>query len=169
MGKGIVRRIFKGDKVIWAIFFILCSLSLVEVFSALSRQTYKTHNYWQPITKHALFLIAGVGVVWFIHNMKISFFSPLFIKKHKNNTLKYFNQEAKVYLRGYYKKEPIDEKKDIYPIAHSGNYSHNNRQSRRKAQVPAIAPNLNYQCHNKGPESFLCRQHYARDSYKQEH
>lgn len=72
MGKGIVRRIFKGDKVIWAIFFILCSLSLVEVFSALSRQTYKTHNYWQPITKHALFLIAGVGVVWFIHNMKIS-------------------------------------------------------------------------------------------------
>ncbi len=72
MGKGIARRIFKGDKVIWTIFFLLCSLSLVEVFSALSRQTYETHNYWQPITKHAMFLIAGVGVVWFIHNMKIS-------------------------------------------------------------------------------------------------
>ena len=72
MGKGITRRIFKGDKVIWTIFFLLCSLSLVEVFSALSRQTYATHNYWQPITKHAMFLIAGVGVVWFIHNMKIS-------------------------------------------------------------------------------------------------
>lgn len=72
MGKGIARRIFKGDKVIWTIFFILCSLSLVEVFSALSRQTYATHNYWQPITKHAMFLIAGTGVVWFIHNMKIS-------------------------------------------------------------------------------------------------
>ena len=72
MGKGITRRIFKGDKIIWIIFFLLCSLSLVEVFSALSRQTYETHNYWQPITKHAMFLFAGAGIVWFIHNMKIS-------------------------------------------------------------------------------------------------
>lgn len=72
MGKGITRRIFKGDKIVWTIFFILCALSLIEVFSATSRQTYKTHNYWQPITKHAVFLLSGVGVVWFIHNMKIS-------------------------------------------------------------------------------------------------
>ncbi len=72
MGKGITRRIFKGDKIIWVIFFLLCSLSLIEVFSALSRQTYETHNYWQPITKHAMFLFAGIAVVWFIHNMKIS-------------------------------------------------------------------------------------------------
>lgn len=72
MGKGITRRIFKGDKIVWTIFFILCALSLIEVFSATSRQTYETHNYWQPITKHAVFLLSGVGVVWFIHNMKIS-------------------------------------------------------------------------------------------------
>lgn len=72
MGKGITRRIFKGDKIIWTIFFLLCALSLIEVFSATSRQTYETHNYWQPITKHAVFLLSGVGVVWFIHNMKIS-------------------------------------------------------------------------------------------------
>ena len=71
MGKGITRRIFKGDRVVWTIFFILCALSLIEVFSATSRQTYGSGNYWQPITKHALFLIAGVGVVWFIHNLKI--------------------------------------------------------------------------------------------------
>lgn len=72
MGKGIARRIFKGDKIIWTIFFILCALSLIEVFSATSRQTYETHNYWLPITRHAIFLLSGVGVVWFIHNMKIS-------------------------------------------------------------------------------------------------
>lgn len=72
MGKGLTKRIFKGDKIIWTIFFILCALSLVEVFSASSRKTFITHNYWQPITRHAMFVIAGVGVVWFIHNMKIS-------------------------------------------------------------------------------------------------
>lgn len=72
MRKGLTKRIFKGDKIIWTIFFILCALSLVEVFSASSRKTFITHNYWQPITRHAMFVIAGVGVVWFIHNMKIS-------------------------------------------------------------------------------------------------
>lgn len=72
MGRGITKRIFKGDKIIWTIFFILCALSLIEVFSASSRKTFETHNYWQPITRHAMFVIAGVGVVWFIHNMKIS-------------------------------------------------------------------------------------------------
>ena len=72
MGKGISKRIFKGDKIIWTIFFILCALSIIEVFSASSRKTFETHNYWQPITRHAMFVIAGVGVTWFIHNMKIS-------------------------------------------------------------------------------------------------
>lgn len=71
MGKGITKILFKGDKVIWAVFFILCVLSLIEVFSATSRLTYGSGNYWSPITKHASFLIAGVGVVWFMHNMKI--------------------------------------------------------------------------------------------------
>ncbi|MBQ6694864.1 MAG: FtsW/RodA/SpoVE family cell cycle protein [Bacteroidaceae bacterium] len=69
MGKGITGRLFKGDRVIWCVFFILCVLSLIEVFSASSRQTYNT-SYWAPITKHAIFVIAGVGVAWFMHNMK---------------------------------------------------------------------------------------------------
>ena len=72
MGKGIARRIFKGDRIIWIIFFLLCALSLVEVFSAISRQTYKSHNHWQLITQHAVFLLGGAGVAWFIHHMKIS-------------------------------------------------------------------------------------------------
>lgn len=72
MGKGIAKRIFKGDKIIWIIFFLLCALSLVEVFSAISRRTYTSNNHWQLITNHAIFLLAGVGVAWFIHNMKMS-------------------------------------------------------------------------------------------------
>ena len=71
MVKNVTRKLFKGDKVVWAVFFILCALSLIEVFSASSRMTYEMGSYWKPITKHALFLIAGIGVVWFFHNMKL--------------------------------------------------------------------------------------------------
>lgn len=83
MGKITTKRIFKGDKIVWAVFFILCALSLIEVFSASSRQTYELGNYWKPITKHAIFLFAGVCVVWFIHNLRIawikSFSKPIYI------------------------------------------------------------------------------------------
>lgn len=70
MSKGVTSRLFKGDRVIWCIFSILCIISLIEVFSASSRLTYST-NYWNSITKHAIFVIAGVFVVWFMHNMKM--------------------------------------------------------------------------------------------------
>lgn len=70
MSKGVTGRLFKGDRVIWCIFSILCIISLIEVFSASSRLTYST-NYWNSITKHAIFVIAGVFVVWFMHNMKM--------------------------------------------------------------------------------------------------
>ncbi len=48
-----ISRIFKGDKVIWMVFFFLCMISIVEVFSASSGLTYKSHNYIGPIVYHA--------------------------------------------------------------------------------------------------------------------
>ena len=71
MGDKIKRYLFKGDKTIWAVFFILCAISWVEVFSATSGQI-KTGSYWSPIIKHTTFLVAGIVVVWIIHNMKVA-------------------------------------------------------------------------------------------------
>lgn len=71
-GKEIKRILFKGDRVIWAVFFIICAISWIEGFSATSRQIYESGNYWAPILKHSAFLIAGVFVVWFMHNMKVA-------------------------------------------------------------------------------------------------
>lgn len=59
----------KGDGIIWAVFFILCLISIIEVFSASSNLTYKTSNYWGPVIKHTLLL--GVGVVFMIATMNI--------------------------------------------------------------------------------------------------
>ncbi len=48
-----IGNIFKGDKVIWMVFFFLCMISIVEVFSASSGLTYKSRNYIGPIIYHA--------------------------------------------------------------------------------------------------------------------
>ena len=69
-GDKLQRILFKGDKVIWVVFITLCAISWVEVFSATSRQTYASGNYWSPIIKHSGFLVGGIFVAWFIHNLK---------------------------------------------------------------------------------------------------
>lgn len=76
-GDQLKRILFKGDKTIWIVFFIICSISWVEVFSATSRQIYATGNYWSPIIKHSIFLIAGIFVVWLMHNMKVAWIRKL--------------------------------------------------------------------------------------------
>ena len=68
----IKKYLFKGDKIIWIVFFIICSISWVEVFSATSQQANKFGNYWLPIIKHTIFLAIGIMVVFIIHYMKVS-------------------------------------------------------------------------------------------------
>ncbi len=71
------RKIFKGDKVLWSVFIILCVISLVEIFSATSTIVYRQQNQWGPILRHTMFLIGGVGVILLIHNIPYRFFSSL--------------------------------------------------------------------------------------------
>ncbi len=59
----------KGDGIIWAVFFALCIVSIIEVFSASSNLTYKTSNYWGPVIKHTLLL--GIGMVFMVLTMNI--------------------------------------------------------------------------------------------------
>jgi cell division protein FtsW len=62
-----VYGLFKGDKVVWYLFAALCIISLIEVYSASSTLTYKTHTTTGPILKHAMFLGLGTAVVVFLH------------------------------------------------------------------------------------------------------
>ena len=43
--KSKIGNLIVGDKGIWTVFFFLCLISVVEVFSASSTLTYKSHNY----------------------------------------------------------------------------------------------------------------------------
>ena len=61
-GDKLKRILFKGDKVIWTVFIILCAISWIEVFSATSRQTYGSDGYLDPILKHTRFLVGGIFI-----------------------------------------------------------------------------------------------------------
>ena len=53
------RKVLRGDLPTWVIFMLLCSLSVVEVFSATSTLAYKETNIWQPIMRHTTHLVIG--------------------------------------------------------------------------------------------------------------
>jgi cell division protein FtsW len=69
-----IGNIFKGDKVIWMVFFFLCMISIVEVFSASSNLTYKSQNYVGPIAFHTITIIVGVVVAVFTLNIPCRYF-----------------------------------------------------------------------------------------------
>lgn len=77
----LLKNIFKGDKVIWIIFLMLCLISVIEVFSASSTLIYKSGDHWGPITRHSVFLMFGAVIVWFFHNIPYKWFQvfPLFL------------------------------------------------------------------------------------------
>lgn len=77
----LLKNIFKGDKVIWIIFLVLCLISVIEVFSASSTLTYKSGDHLGPITQHSVFLMVGAVVVVFFHNIPYKWFQvfPVFL------------------------------------------------------------------------------------------
>lgn len=69
-----IGNIFKGDKVIWMVFFFLCMISIVEVFSASSGLTYKSQNYVGPIAYHTTTIVVGVIVAIITLNIPCRYF-----------------------------------------------------------------------------------------------
>jgi len=69
-----IGNIFKGDKVIWMVFFFLCMISIVEVFSASSNLTYKSQNYLGPIVFHTVTIILGAVVAVVTLNIPCRYF-----------------------------------------------------------------------------------------------
>jgi cell division protein FtsW len=72
-----IGNLFKGDKVIWMVFFFLCMISIVEVFSASSGLTYKSQNYVGPIAYHTFTIIVGVVTAILTLNIPCRYFKLL--------------------------------------------------------------------------------------------
>lgn len=71
----LIKRIFKGDPVIWIIFAILCLYSLVFVFSATSTMVYKNDDMLGPISRHFGMLVLGFTFgILVMHNIPYRYF-----------------------------------------------------------------------------------------------
>lgn len=64
----------RGDRTLWAIFFILIAVSLIEVYSATSTLTYASGNIYKPIMYHAINLLLGFFCVFLFHNIPCRWF-----------------------------------------------------------------------------------------------
>lgn len=61
------KKWMQGDAVVWMILISLCIISLIEVYSASSRDSYKSGYFWKPVAEHGFYLVSGVIVTWFLH------------------------------------------------------------------------------------------------------
>ncbi|MGM9695760.1 MAG: FtsW/RodA/SpoVE family cell cycle protein [Alloprevotella sp.] len=68
------KNIFQGSTVIWIIYFLLCVVSLVEVYSASSQLTYKSGEFMSPLIKQAGFLCVGFLLCSLIQNVPCRYF-----------------------------------------------------------------------------------------------
>ena len=66
--------LFKGDKGVWMIYFFLCMISLVEVYSASSRLTFEGGHHWGPMVSQAGFLLLGLVIILLVHRIPCKWF-----------------------------------------------------------------------------------------------
>ena len=64
----------KGDGIIWMVFFFLCIISIIEVFSASSTLTFKSGSYFGPVLRHTGLLMIGVVFMVATMNIKCKYF-----------------------------------------------------------------------------------------------
>ncbi len=72
-----IYNVFKGDKVIWMVFFFLCLISIIEVFSASSGLTYKSQNFIMPMIKHSGIILVGLVFTIVVSHIPCRFFPRL--------------------------------------------------------------------------------------------
>ncbi len=59
------------------VLLILCCISIVTVYSASSRMTFASGEYWAPVIKHAQLMFAGVGFAWLLHMLPCKLYKLL--------------------------------------------------------------------------------------------
>lgn len=64
----------QGDMSVWMVLILLCAISLIEVYSASSRDSYANGRYWGPVMDHGFMLSFGLAVAWLVHMTPCKFF-----------------------------------------------------------------------------------------------
>ncbi|MES2131906.1 MAG: FtsW/RodA/SpoVE family cell cycle protein [Bacteroidota bacterium] len=69
----------KGDRVIWTIVFLLSLLSILVVYSSVVTlaNKYKQGNAESYLIKHAITIVGGIFIMYFIHKLRYTLFSRI--------------------------------------------------------------------------------------------
>ncbi|MCI8998329.1 MAG: FtsW/RodA/SpoVE family cell cycle protein [Muribaculaceae bacterium] len=74
------QAVAKADKHIWGIFIALCIISIIELYSASSREVASSSiGVLGPIIRHLVMLLGGFVLVWFFSKRHYSYFIPFSI------------------------------------------------------------------------------------------
>lgn len=70
------KALARSDKHIWGIFIALCLISVIELYSASSREVANSSlGVIGPIVRHLVMLAMGVGITWFLSRRHYSDFA----------------------------------------------------------------------------------------------
>jgi len=75
-------KVLKGDKTVWMIFFFLCCVSIIEVYSASSRMTFVSGNHFGPLLNQTTFLFIAFIIILVLHYVpcsKLNWIAPFFL------------------------------------------------------------------------------------------
>lgn len=68
----------QGDKVIWAVVFLLSLISILVVYSSIGTLAYKkTRSTESYLFKHTLMVFLGLGAMWIAHKIDYRYYSKL--------------------------------------------------------------------------------------------
>ena len=75
--KATIQKYFKGDPILWGVIAVLAAISLLAVYSSTGSLAYKYQggNTYYYMFKHFVFLLVGIGVIWFIHTQDYRMFA----------------------------------------------------------------------------------------------
>lgn len=65
--RDLFKKYLQGDPVIWTVFFLLCMISIVELYSASSSLAFRAANHAAPLLRHTMFLALGAAIVIVVH------------------------------------------------------------------------------------------------------
>ena len=67
-------NIVKGDIGIWMIYFLLCMVSIVTIYSASSQLTFKSERHWEPMVSQVGFLVVGFIIAVVLSKVPCKYF-----------------------------------------------------------------------------------------------
>ena len=73
------HNLLQGDKVIWAIFILLCIISVVEVSSAGSYLVLKEGSFAKPMIQQATYVTVALSAAWVLHHIPCRIYKAVMI------------------------------------------------------------------------------------------